>query len=283
MHRFVVYASYCLCFFSCLARCWFWRCSRHWPLETRCVSARVWSSQLSVTAARASSQHTSQPTDYIYAQRRCDNWVLQLCTARYVFKMKAMRIRVNMDWCTSSNWFSWELYLNVGEPPVRDGLKYRVYSRSFCIEAQCTRLTAVPNILSAPFVLNMTEDTMTAVRGNLSGASGQKDSGQTETTNGAIPSFSPAELSEDSPSCTSELTRTWLQFAKTFVIIFPIYVLGYFEFSFSWLLIALTIFFFWKRNTKCKNTRLTRALSIFEQEDTVKQELEATELPSWVS
>ncbi|XP_048040769.1 extended synaptotagmin-2 isoform X3 [Megalobrama amblycephala] len=131
----------------------------------------------------------------------------------------------------------------------------------------------------------MTEDTMTAVRGNLSqtaGASGQKDSGQTETTNGAIPSSSPAELSEDSPSCTSELTRTWLQFAKTFVIIFPIYVLGYFEFSFSWLLIALTIFFFWKRNTKCKNTRLTRALSIFEQEDTVKQELEATELPSWV-
>uniref|UniRef100_A0A672RWT3 Extended synaptotagmin 2 n=1 Tax=Sinocyclocheilus grahami TaxID=75366 RepID=A0A672RWT3_SINGR len=115
-----------------------------------------------------------------------------------------------------------------------------------------------------------------------SGASGQKDSGQTEPTNGAIPSSSPAELSQDSASCTSELTRTWLQFAKTFVVIFPIYVLGYFEFSFSWLLIALTIFFFWKRNTRCKNTRLNRALSFFEQEDTVKQELEATELPSWV-
>ncbi|XP_050971810.1 extended synaptotagmin-2 isoform X1 [Labeo rohita] len=131
----------------------------------------------------------------------------------------------------------------------------------------------------------MREDIMTAVRGNLSqtaGASGQKDSGQTEPTNGAIPSISPAELSQDSPSCTSELTRTWLQFAKTFVIIFPIYVLGYFEFSFSWLLIALTIFFFWRRNTRCKNTRLNRALSFFEQEDTVKQELEATELPSWV-
>uniref|UniRef100_A0A8C1GFP2 Extended synaptotagmin-like protein 2b n=1 Tax=Cyprinus carpio TaxID=7962 RepID=A0A8C1GFP2_CYPCA len=113
-------------------------------------------------------------------------------------------------------------------------------------------------------------------------APGQKDSGQTEPTSGAIPSSSPAELSRDSASCTGELTRTWLQFAKTFVIIFPIYVLGYFEFSFSWLLIALTIFFFWKRNTRCKNTRLNRALSIFEQEDTVKQELEATELPSWV-
>uniref|UniRef100_A0A671MEQ6 Extended synaptotagmin-2-like n=1 Tax=Sinocyclocheilus anshuiensis TaxID=1608454 RepID=A0A671MEQ6_9TELE len=114
------------------------------------------------------------------------------------------------------------------------------------------------------------------------GASGQKDSGQTEPTNGAIPFFSPAELSQDTASCTSELTRTWLQFAKTFVIIFPIYVLGYFEFSFSWLLIVLTIFFFWKRNTRCKNTRLNRALSFFEQEDTVKQKLEATELPSWV-
>ncbi|XP_042616447.1 extended synaptotagmin-2-like isoform X5 [Cyprinus carpio] len=131
----------------------------------------------------------------------------------------------------------------------------------------------------------MTEDIMTAVRGNLpqtADAPGQKDSGQTEPTSGAIPSSSPAELSRDSASCTGELTRTWLQFAKTFVIIFPIYVLGYFEFSFSWLLIALTIFFFWKRNTRCKNTRLNRALSIFEQEDTVKQELEATELPSWV-
>ncbi len=159
--------------------------------------------------------------------------------------------------------------------------KSLVYSRSFCIEAQCLGLTAVSNISSAP---NMTEETMTAVRGNLSqtaGASGQKDRGQTEPTNGAIPSSSPAELSQD--SCTRELTRTWLQFAKTFVLIFPIYVLGYFEFSFSWLLIALTIFFFWKRNIRCKNTRLNRALSFFEQEGTVKQELEATELPSWVS
>ncbi|XP_051503708.1 extended synaptotagmin-2-like isoform X2 [Myxocyprinus asiaticus] len=131
----------------------------------------------------------------------------------------------------------------------------------------------------------MTEDIMTAVRGNVSqaaGASGPKDSGQTTPTNGAIPSFTPEELTEDSSSCTSELTRTWLKFAKTFIIIFPIYVLGYLEFSFSWLLIAVTIYFFWRRNTRCKNTRLNRALSFFEQEDTVKPELEATELPSWV-
>ncbi|XP_051989002.1 extended synaptotagmin-2-like [Xyrauchen texanus] len=126
---------------------------------------------------------------------------------------------------------------------------------------------------------------MTAVRGNVSqaaGALGPKDIGQKVPTIGAIPSSSPGELTEDPPSCTSELTRTWLQFVKTFVIIFPVYVLGYFEFSFSWLLIALTIFFFWRRNTSCKYTRLNRALSFFEQEDTVKQELDATELPSWV-
>ncbi|XP_065145470.1 extended synaptotagmin-2 isoform X4 [Paramisgurnus dabryanus] len=132
----------------------------------------------------------------------------------------------------------------------------------------------------------MTEDVMTAVRGNLSqtaNISGQKDGEQPSPTNGAIPSSSlESEFREDAQSCTSELTRTWLQFAKTFVIIFPIYVLGYFEFSFSWLLIALTIFFFWRRNTRGKNTRLNRALAFFEQNDTFKQELEATDLPSWV-
>ncbi|TRY99498.1 hypothetical protein DNTS_014204 [Danionella cerebrum] len=130
----------------------------------------------------------------------------------------------------------------------------------------------------------MTEDTMTAVRGDLSqpsSASGDKESGQTEANSGSIPSV---ELTEEERSpCTSELARTWLQFAKTFVIIFPIYVLGYFEFSFSWLLIALTIFFFWRRNVVCKYTRLNRALSICEEEeDPGKQELDATDLPSWV-
>uniref|UniRef100_A0A8C8FL07 Extended synaptotagmin-2 n=1 Tax=Oncorhynchus tshawytscha TaxID=74940 RepID=A0A8C8FL07_ONCTS len=72
--------------------------------------------------------------------------------------------------------------------------------------------------------------------------------------------------------------------SPTFVLIFPIYVLGYFEFSFSWLLIGLVIFFWWRRNTGCKNTRLYRALAFFEQEErTVKQSLTASDLPSWVN
>lgn len=195
-------------------------------------------------------------------------------------------ICVKMDWCTGElTWNHPQIDLVERCNWTWDGMVWSIVftledftlKRNVHVWQQC--LTFFQRRL-----LNMTEDIMTAVRGNLSqttGASGQEDSGQTAPINGAIPS-SAAELSEDSSSCTGELTRTWLQFAKTFVIIFPIYVLGYFEFSFSWLLIALTIFFFWKRNTKCKNTRLNRALSFFEQE-AVKQELEATELPSWVS
>uniref|UniRef100_A0A667XWT0 Extended synaptotagmin 2 n=1 Tax=Myripristis murdjan TaxID=586833 RepID=A0A667XWT0_9TELE len=79
-----------------------------------------------------------------------------------------------------------------------------------------------------------------------------------------------------------ELTHTWVQFAKTFVLIFPIYALGYFEFSFSWLLIGLVIFFWWRRNTGGKSSRLSRALAFFEQEErSVKQSLTTSDLPPW--
>uniref|UniRef100_A0A673XXZ1 Extended synaptotagmin 2 n=1 Tax=Salmo trutta TaxID=8032 RepID=A0A673XXZ1_SALTR len=88
---------------------------------------------------------------------------------------------------------------------------------------------------------------------------------------------------DKSGSSVGELTQTWIQFTKTFVLIFPIYVLGYFEFSFSWLLIGLVIFFWWRRNTGGKNTRLYRALAFFEQETTVKQSLTTSHLPSWVN
>uniref|UniRef100_A0A665X5B8 Extended synaptotagmin-like protein 2b n=1 Tax=Echeneis naucrates TaxID=173247 RepID=A0A665X5B8_ECHNA len=80
-----------------------------------------------------------------------------------------------------------------------------------------------------------------------------------------------------------ELTQTWVQFAKTFVLIFPIYALGYFEFSFSWLLIGLVIFFWWRRNTGGKHSRLSRALAFFEQEErSVKPGLTTSDLPPWV-
>uniref|UniRef100_A0A6Q2X729 Extended synaptotagmin-like protein 2b n=1 Tax=Esox lucius TaxID=8010 RepID=A0A6Q2X729_ESOLU len=87
-----------------------------------------------------------------------------------------------------------------------------------------------------------------------------------------------------SGSSARDLTQTWIQFIKTFVFIFPIYVLGYFEFSFSWLLIGLVIICWWRRNTGGKTTRLYRALAFFEEEErSVKQSLSTSDLPSWVN
>lgn len=83
-------------------------------------------------------------------------------------------------------------------------------------------------------------------------------------------------------SSASEVTHTWVHFVKTFVLIFPIYALGYFEFSFSWLLIGLVIFFFWRRNTGGKYNRIHRALSFFEQEERGVKSLTTSDLPSWV-
>ncbi|XP_063063168.1 extended synaptotagmin-2-A isoform X2 [Engraulis encrasicolus] len=135
----------------------------------------------------------------------------------------------------------------------------------------------------------MTEESMTAVRGAHShppAAAGGKDSGHCGPDSPAPPKTTPAPPPDpgDQPaSCTSDLVRTWRQFAKTFMLIFPIYVLGYFEFSFSWLLIGLAVLFFWRRNSGGKNSRWSRALAFFDQEErTFKQSLASSELPSWV-
>uniref|UniRef100_A0A8C9YSJ3 Extended synaptotagmin 2 n=1 Tax=Sander lucioperca TaxID=283035 RepID=A0A8C9YSJ3_SANLU len=99
-----------------------------------------------------------------------------------------------------------------------------------------------------------------------------------------FPHPSVGNIPDDIPvSSTSELTQTWVHVAKTFVLIFPIYALGYFEFSFSWLLIGLVIFFWWRRITGGKNSRLSRALAFFEQEErSIKQGLTTSDLPPWV-
>lgn len=135
----------------------------------------------------------------------------------------------------------------------------------------------------------MSRDRMTDVRGAHSpGASpaSPKENGHAAPSP-AQPNFpQPAagDVPEDIPlPSTSELTHTWVHFAKTFVLIFPIYALGYFEFSFSWLLIGLVIFFWWRRNTGGKHSRLNRALAFFEQEERgVRQSLTTSDLPAWV-
>ncbi|XP_067341995.1 extended synaptotagmin-2 isoform X2 [Channa argus] len=137
----------------------------------------------------------------------------------------------------------------------------------------------------------MSRDIMTAVRGAHSpsaSTASPKENGHTAPSptrpSANFPHFSGGSIPEDRPvSSTSELTQTWVHFAKTFVLIFPIYALGYFEFSFSWLLFGLVVFFWWRRNTGGKHSRLRRALAFLGQEETsVKQSLATSDLPPWV-
>lgn len=98
------------------------------------------------------------------------------------------------------------------------------------------------------------------------------------------PPTSPEELDEEQQSSLTDVTQMWIKFAKTFAIIFPIYILGYFEFSFSWVLIGLAMLFYWRKNHGSKDYRINRALAFLEHEDkAVRQNLPTTELPPWVS
>jgi len=96
--------------------------------------------------------------------------------------------------------------------------------------------------------------------------------------------LSPQELNEEQQSSLTDVTQMWIKFAKTFAIIFPIYVLGYFEFSFSWVLIGLAMLFYWRKNHGSQDYRINRALAFLEHDEkAAKQSLPTTELPPWVS
>ncbi|CAN9506356.1 unnamed protein product [Ophioblennius macclurei] len=143
----------------------------------------------------------------------------------------------------------------------------------------------------------MSRDSMTAVRGahsNTASPASPKENGHPASSpaqpNFPHPAAAAAGSTPEEPpvvsssTSTGELTQTWAHVAKTFVLIFPIYALGYFEFSFSWLLIGLVIFFWWRRNTVGKHSRLSRALAFFEEEEERSAALGLTtsDLPPWV-
>ncbi|KAM3604794.1 uncharacterized protein V6R79_016288 [Siganus canaliculatus] len=97
------------------------------------------------------------------------------------------------------------------------------------------------------------------------------------------PPLFPEELDEEPQSSLMDVTEMWIKFGKTFAVIFPIYVLGYFEFSFSWVLIGLAMLFYWRRNYGNKDYRINRALAFLEHKDkAMKQNMPPTELPPWV-
>lgn len=98
------------------------------------------------------------------------------------------------------------------------------------------------------------------------------------------PPLSPEELDDESQSSLTDVTQMWIKFGKTFAMIFPIYVLGYFEFSFSWVLIGLAMLFYWRKNHGSKDYRINRALAFLEHEDkAVRKSVPTAELPPWVS
>ncbi|XP_029309088.1 LOW QUALITY PROTEIN: extended synaptotagmin-2-A [Cottoperca gobio] len=97
------------------------------------------------------------------------------------------------------------------------------------------------------------------------------------------PPLSPEDLDDEPQSSLTDITQMWIKFGKTFAIIFPIYVLGYFEFSFSWVLIGLAILFYWRKNYGGEDYRINRALAFLEHEEkAVKQSIPTSELPPWV-
>lgn len=87
------------------------------------------------------------------------------------------------------------------------------------------------------------------------------------------------------PSLLSvDVTGLVSQFARSFVLIFPVYVLGYLGLSFSWVLIALCGLFWIRRHRGGKTSRLGRALAFLEdEEEAVRLSVSSADLPAWVS
>ncbi|XP_044281265.1 extended synaptotagmin-2 isoform X4 [Varanus komodoensis] len=86
----------------------------------------------------------------------------------------------------------------------------------------------------------------------------------------------PSMLSVDLPGLVS-------QFARSFALVFPVYVLGYLGLSFSWVLIALLCLFWVRRHRGGKSSRLGRALAFLQDEErAVRLTVSTGDLPAWV-
>lgn len=74
------------------------------------------------------------------------------------------------------------------------------------------------------------------------------------------------------------------QFARSFALVFPIYLLGYLGLSFSWVLAALLCLFWVQRHRGGKSSRLGRALAFLQDEErAVRLTVSTGDLPAWVS
>ncbi|XP_060728377.1 extended synaptotagmin-2 [Tachysurus vachellii] len=96
-------------------------------------------------------------------------------------------------------------------------------------------------------------------------------------------SLSDLEPYSEPQTAVTDAKNTGLKFAKSFLLVFPVYVLGYLGFSFSWILISLAVLFWLRRNQGTRFSGVNKALAFLEHEEQeVKQTLPTSELPQWV-
>ncbi|XP_074756035.1 extended synaptotagmin-2 isoform X1 [Athene noctua] len=120
----------------------------------------------------------------------------------------------------------------------------------------------------------------------MSGAAAKQCPGAGSATD---PAAAEKAATEDSvpesppPLLSVDVTGLVSQFARSFVLIFPVYVLGYLGLSFSWVLIALCGLFWIRRHRGGKTSRLGRALAFLEdEEEAVRLSVSSADLPAWV-
>ncbi|CAL8347157.1 unnamed protein product [Merluccius merluccius] len=95
----------------------------------------------------------------------------------------------------------------------------------------------------------------------------------------------PVDGDEEPQSSLAEVSQMWVNFGKTFLVVFPIYVLGYLEFSFSWVLVGLAALFWWRKNHGQKDYRVNRVLAFLRTEEEAAERqtrLPTSDLPPWV-
>ncbi|XP_072543259.1 extended synaptotagmin-2 isoform X2 [Salminus brasiliensis] len=72
-----------------------------------------------------------------------------------------------------------------------------------------------------------------------------------------------------------EVARVWSHLARSLVLVFPVYALGYLELSACWLLLGLALLFMWRKRRASRGERLQREMESREWE-------EHGEVPAWV-
>ncbi|KAM7176348.1 extended synaptotagmin-2 isoform 1-T1 [Macrochelys suwanniensis] len=112
----------------------------------------------------------------------------------------------------------------------------------------------------------------------MSGSGAQQPPGA-----GSDPAAAGEPVPEPPPMLSVDVSGLVSQFARSFALIFPVYVLGYLGLSFSWILIALLGLFWLRRHRGGKSSRLGRALAFLQDEErVVRLSVSSAELPAWV-